>query len=202
MKRPYLPLFAVAVLSGCGLAPVTDPTSRLFDPPRGSRLVLNQELAIPAGTARVFLQDGRPVALAALRRYYPFCELEVRDVRESGVQTVRPDTFTVTHVERHLELGKRDTRVLLAGVGWGVGIRVGGMDKDSGSGLAMSQIRMRLHSERQPQVRRLDCTAGWADLQRTEYPTLAEMRGALGPIATLEIHVREHAPQMPRGYGY
>jgi hypothetical protein len=111
---------------------------------------------------------------------------------------VRAGSFTVLRVWRDQELGAAASGVKLAahladpGIGnrvdFGAGIRLGEADRDGGaSPLVLNVVRLSLNSPEQMQVRELRCTSGWADRVLAVYPTVAEMRGALGELAEIEI---------------
>jgi hypothetical protein len=197
-RRVTLAICSVLLLGGCTIPPVSDPASRYYDIPTGSSIKVRQDIEIPLGWARAHLQGGRVVAMAALRRYEPYCEIEVNDVSATPRQVVRAGSFTVMRVWRDQELGAAASGVKLAahladsGIGnrvdFGVGIRLGEADRDGGaSQLVLNVVRLSLNSPEQTQVRELRCTAGWADRVLAVYPTVAEMRGALGELAEIEI---------------
>lgn len=194
-------LTASCLLAACSNLHVTDPTSRYYDLPATSIVVVQQGIAIPPETSRAILQGARVVSFDKLRRYEPFCEIEVNNVFDTE-QWVRPGRFTVTRVERQ-QLGAASRPVLLAGStlmqdggavrlsgvfgrGIGASTRVGLLDNDSDT-LVLNTVRLRLASAEQPNVRELRCAGGWDRMSNAVYPTLAEMRSALGPLVSIEI---------------
>src|SRR4030065_2927260 len=82
------------LLSACQTAGPLDENSPFHLLPSGSRLVLKQELTIPAHSAGVLLQGGRVVSDKDLNQYHPHCRLEVHDVRATA-QTGTADEFVV-----------------------------------------------------------------------------------------------------------
>lgn len=197
--RPALVVVGTLLLGGCTMPPVSDPASRYYDIPTGSSLQVRQDIEIPLGWARAHLQGGRVVAMAALRRYEPYCEIEVNDVSATPRQVVRAGAFTITRVWREQEIGAvaSDVKLAAAAVGldfggaarfdFGVGTRLSAAERDGGSLLVLNVVRLSLNSPDQLQVRELRCTSGWADRMLALYPTVAEMRGALGELASIEI---------------
>lgn len=180
--------------AACQTIPVTDPASRYYTPPPGTEVVVEVPITIPAGSAHVLLQDGVPVGVNdRLQRYDVACKLEVDEVRATP-QTVAPDRFLVTRTIRRQELVSRPSPVQLAGVGFGMSLGRGpfrtgfgwpfGFDDDR---LAFNTVTFVLKSPRQPNVRELACTAGWAFASRVEFPTLDEMRAALGRQVTIHL---------------
>ena len=86
-------LTAVVLLAGCQTPGSTNPDSIWYELPAGSKLVLNQDLEIPAGQAHVMLQNGTPASAAG--------ELDVAcrfEVEKLGPRTISPDTFLITSV--------------------------------------------------------------------------------------------------------
>ena len=81
----------VALLAGCQTVATNNPATIYFKIPTGSKLILNKELAIPAGTAHIMLQHGE--AASAAGEYYVNCRFEVRDL---GPRVIQPDTFLIT----------------------------------------------------------------------------------------------------------
>lgn len=207
MRRPSFPQLPVRGLgpvtlvvtsallaTACTIPPVTDPASRYYDVPTGSVVSLRQDIEIPPGWARAHLQGGRIVAWAALQRYEPYCELEVNDVTATPRQFVRAGAFTVVRVRREQELGAVDSGIKLAAAGSASGLGFGrtrltqfDSGDDGGSQLVLNEVRLQLNSPEQPQVRELRCNTGWALRPHALYPTVAEMRGTLGELASIEI---------------
>lgn len=200
-RRVALAMSGAWLVGGCTIPPVSDQASRYYDIPTGSSVTVRQGIEIPIGWARAHLQGGRVVAMAALRRYEPYCEIEVNDVSDTPRQVVRAGTFTITRVWREQEIGAVASEVKLAASGaaigldfggatrfdFGVGTRFSQADRDGGSLLVLNVVRLSLNSPEQLQVRELRCTSGWADRMLALYPTVAEMRGALGELASIEI---------------
>jgi hypothetical protein len=211
MRNPLLIVGCAALLGACASQQTKDPGSRYFDPPDGSRVVVRQPIEIAPGFAHAVIQGGRSLAPSALRRYEPYCELEVNDVLDRA-QQVRPGDFAITRVvrqqqqvgmlpaNRYSASPDQAQALLLAGVGVGIGVGTGGRfgwnlgigfpigsrDGDDGP-LAFKLVTMRLQSAAQPNVRELRCSGGWASAPDTVYPTLAEMNGALGELAEIRL---------------
>src|SRR5512143_4162142 len=84
-------LFAMT-LASCAVSPVTDEGSQFYRLPVGTAVVLNQDLTVPAGNARVFLQRGKVVAKNRLDVYQPDCNFEQRTVSD-GTAVIKADDF-------------------------------------------------------------------------------------------------------------
>lgn len=202
---------AAALLAGCASTASDDPDSRYYQIPAGTQVIVRQAIDIAAGSAHATLQRGQRIAPEALRRYEPFCEIEVNDVRDAA-QQVRPGRFAVTRIVRqqqqHGALAvptRLAAREGIAGLGtlagfdigigvgvgsggrFGFGIGVGTAIGERDGDLVLNAVHFRLQSGEQPNVRELRCSAGWAPSGDAVYPTLAEMRGALGTLIELAI---------------
>jgi len=119
-RHPVNLRFLAALASGsffAGCAPinVTDVSFSYFHLPTSTMVDVRQPITIPKETAHVTLQDGQVVAIDRLRRYEPFCELEVNDVLESE-QQVRPGRFAATRIIPRQELGAQPQPVRLTEV--------------------------------------------------------------------------------------
>jgi len=87
-------LYALALglmLAGCQSMVTDDRSSVWFRIPRGSELVLNRALTIPAQRAHIMLQHG--TAAGAASEFEVACRFEVRDL---GPRIIQPDTFLIT----------------------------------------------------------------------------------------------------------
>lgn len=173
MRRNAVLLFSL-LLVACQSAGPVDEDSRFHVLPIGSRLILNQDITIPAHTAGVHIQGGRIVNGKVLNQYHPHCRLEVHDVREVA-QTVTADEFLVHRVQ-HVT-----PTVSLPGL-----IKTGRRYVGSSSSLLVYQTFLGLRSARQPQVRWLACMQ-WGDSSLGQHVTTSEIRQTLGKIITLQI---------------
>jgi hypothetical protein len=182
---------ASSILAGCAPINVIDVSSSYYRLPAGTTVIVRQTITIPPETAHVTLQDGQAVGIDRLRRYEPFCELEVNDVLERE-QQVRPGRFAATRIIRRQELGAQPRPARLAAN------TITESENDAANGpwtlallddaLRLNQVHLRLHSATQPNVRELRCAGGWAFTSTVAYPTLAEMNRALGALVSIEIN--------------
>lgn len=191
-RQLFATVAASSLLAGCAPIGVTDVSSSYYRLPAGTTVVVRQAITIPPGTAHVTLQNGRIVTIDHLRRYESFCEFEVNDVLETE-QQVRPGQFAVTQTSRQQkQYGKAGERVLLAA-------NTAVTDADGTAGKFMflaarddsywlNEVRLRLKSAEQANVRELRCAGGWALISAVEFPTLVEMNHALGALINIEIN--------------
>lgn len=174
-------VLSVMVASACQQAPVRDEgedstRSRIAV---GSTIVLNEALTVPAGHARVFLQNGKIKTKVKIERYRPHCNFEVRNVSDGSLQ-IEPDRFVVTDlIEDEEEVVEKRGPVQYAALKIS-----GGMDTVT---LTSRFVRHSLNSASQPDVLWLTCHGGFADPFDVEYPSISDIRKALGEWVTLEL---------------
>lgn len=172
-------VLTVMLASACQQAPVRDEDSPRSRIGVGSTIVLNETLTIPTGHARVFLQNGKVKAKVRLDRYRPHCNFEVRTVSDGDVQ-IEPDRFVVTdRIEDEEEVVEKRGPVKYAG------LKIGGvMDTVT---LTSRFVQHRLNSAAQPDVLWLTCHGGFDDPFDVDYPSISDIRKALGEWVTLEL---------------
>ncbi len=158
--NPIMLFFFVCFFATTAAAekPLTD--SR--DIPKGSKLVLEKPLTIPANSAHVKLQDGqvKPGAINPVDQYYPNCSFRVRSVEQVS-RTIAPDSFSVIRVR------------------W---------DEERVSGRSISEFttQLRLRSEKQPQAFELTCQQ-WGEAGNFEYLSVTDIKKALGSFFELRF---------------
>jgi len=156
-----------------------------YPPPVGTRVILHQPVTIPPGHASIYLQFGRTMRFAEVDQYRAHCRFEVSRVGTSE-QTVMPDEFRVTRAGlEHRDSVRRGETTRLAAAGVPHVLAASG--RNSGSmGVIVYATRMKLHSERQPEVLRLDC-GHWSTDPHDEFLTLNEIRATLAPLMSLQL---------------
>ena len=172
-------LLGLVILAGCGPVRIPDGSGRDYVEVLGGSVVLKQELTVPAGYGRVFLQRGEVVTLRTLDRYFPSCNFEVRDVFETKSQTIRADSFIITRADMGLESLVRSGPVMLASL-----IMV---DSDGGSPMRMYELDMRIQSKRQPDVIKLTCRGALDDISSVDPVSIPDIHTALGKYATFKL---------------
>lgn len=169
-----LALFAIVpLLVGCqslpGYSYPTGPTPM----PVVTSVILNQELHIRPDYASVYIQSGKARATNSAGEYHPHCILELRTLSPSA-RTVQPDTFTVTGITRDRNMTSLDGLMLAQAMA------SGGGDINP----VMSTTTISLHSDRQPDVFRLNCQQ-LDEPFHAHHVSMAEMQEALGDVMTL-----------------
>lgn len=175
-------LAAGVLLAACAAVGPDGPAARHFEIPTTASVVVRQAIVIPGGSAHAILQ-GAPVTRGELRRYEPYCEIELNDVHESE-QAVRPGRFAITRVVRESLWAADDVPGRLTALAAAVKVDCCG---STDAPYVLKGVRLRLHASEQPNVRELRCMAGWALAPVSLYPTVVEMREALGSFVAIEM---------------
>ena len=188
----FLTILLVILISGCDTTRHRDAWNQIYNIPVNSVVHLLQPLTIRPRHTQVYIQNGttdHPKRFFGLftghDEYYPFCYLEVADISKSP-QTIEPDTFAVTAVyQDESEIVTNGSGRLLSPP------TIGNGDGDYGIIMIARLSVMQLHSDQQPQVKKLACTGGFAAEQRARLPTLEEIEQVLGEIARLDTDTGE-----------
>ncbi len=178
----YRLLLAMVILSlaacATGPVPVSSPYFRI---PDGSKLVLKQELTIPPNAGRVYIQYGKVVTPKEKDDWHAHCWFLSWDVLER-TQVIKPDTFIITHSQQLEDVAMRETSWQFAASQIGIGMTEGG-----GPMALVYSTEMRIHSDRQPAIRRFVCSH-WEDPLDAKHLTVAQMQKALGKIADIQLN--------------
>ncbi len=137
-RAPKLTVLMIPLLAACA-GPKPQPNLN-GEPVIG--LIVNEDLVIPGESATTRFQQGAQVS--AVDRFTPFCSFEVNRVSEQP-QTVAPGRLTITRVDYQV-VADSVTRIPLI------------MARDRGcEDPIYPEVRFRLQSEAQPNVRSLTC---------------------------------------------
>jgi len=178
LMRNLVIVATATILIGCQTGPelrgVSDLTRELRD--KEVDFVLNEDLMIRAGRARVFLQDGRVVGGRNL--YRPHCIMEIDSIDHTGFR-VAAEPFRVSRVQRStVQIARRDHfRVALR--------MVASSAYDGGVDRFHDGYHFWLTSDTQPEVMRLTCYGVYAAPIDLYPPTVEEINAALGQIGAL-----------------
>ena len=142
-----------------------------------AKLVLNQDLTIPANTTGIFIQGGTVVTASGRDQYHPNCRLIVRDLK-STPQVVKTDQFDITHIKFNEDyVSTASPRYATAG---------GLIQLASGGPSPQDYATLfYLTSSKQPNVTKLVC-AHWEDPTLANHLTPEQIRTTLGDIMTLK----------------
>jgi len=183
--RVLILMGAFAPLAACQTAAYQGEASPFMTVPPGSRLILNQELTIPANQVSVHVQNGRVLPGSEVNQYYPSCKLELYSMSETARTVVLQEmtvTRTVQDETTHGALTPRDL-VRVAQLGFGLRATLG---DQSGPSLHAFSTRMSLRSEKQPDIFRLTC-AQWEFPGYGRHVAISEIRRTLEPLFTLRL---------------
>lgn len=187
MRNTLMLLGTAALLVACqDSATVREGSSAGYRQLQGATLVLKQAIEVPAGKARVFLQDGGRVdrqsrITGSFDQYRPHCAFEIEAVDHGGF-VIRPDTFRISRVQHSLQRVVRAVSPLrLAGLQLGMGL------DGWGSTAYHEGYHFWLESAEQPAVRRLSCYGAYAEPSDLYPPTLVEIRRVLGGVAGIRM---------------
>jgi hypothetical protein len=158
-------------------ARVTDESSRKFDLPADAVLVLNTDLNIPPNKARIYFQYGSLVSMSEIDQYYPHCEFQIKTLSDS-TQTVVADRFKITREVNEIFYSSK------GGSAFPFALTSNMFDYSS---MVEYVTHWYLASDKQPDVYRMNCLM-WGEANDPEYPTVTDIRAALGEYFTLEFN--------------
>ena len=139
---------------------------------------VNTPLEIPAGEARIYIQNGKAFASrSGLDRFFTYCSILMQDLHVLGepLLTVSPGRFDIREVRQSNDRFS-DSIILVAST---MRLR-GGAPSNT-----FFTLEMRLRSTDQPDVRSLFCVKE-SSLRGRHYPNIEEIRLALGDAVTIE----------------
>jgi hypothetical protein len=168
----------LAILAACSTTgtPTVEPVGK------GSILRLRQPLADLPNGSHVDFQQGMRIKPGNLDRWSTYCRLYVYDPTRGAdyLLSLSPGSFTVTGVSMSYRSSDFPG---MADNGFGLfpwGVRVA-------PSYYLYKVGLRISSPDQPVAHSLDCYRKWATAHADQYPTLAEIRAALGDLATIEL---------------
>lgn len=167
-------LLLAAGLVACAATATHDESSPYFSIPKGSRIVLNQEVEILPHSARAYVQNGRLQSLRDIDRFRAHCKFEMKRALPTA-QKIQPDTFVVL---KTIDSTDRGTH---SGAIQPVSLRLAG-----GLNFELYTTTIYLDSATQKTVESITCQH-LEDPVRARHLSIQEMRQALGSVATLEL---------------
>ena len=178
--RTFVAVTGIIVISGCGASFKSNVVRPSVSP--AAIVQVNQQLEIRNRRARVYIQDGAVIPLGKrIDRWSTYCNVRMQKKHASGEPklSVLPGQFKITKViEREDNTGTQRTYV--ASLGWFIDV-----DRNNRYLNVIYGIEMHLSSAEQPGVRSLICEKRSDNRGFYNYPTLEEIRIALGD--TIEI---------------
>ena len=170
MRQHLSTIFLLLLVAGCSArTPIVAPV----DP--GFRVQVNSQFDALPNATRLQFQGGELIQQGNLDKWTTYCRLFVynRDKKADYITAVLPGNFEVTrvivkYVSSNYPVASRYWRV-----------------RDIPA-YYLYQVRMQLTSPDQPDIRSLNCFKKWATPRAKQYPTLAEIRQALGNLIELK----------------
>lgn len=174
-------LCSVLWLASCGPTMIISEPGKPAVALNGATLTLHQDVIIPRERARVFFQDGR--VSGGVNEFRPYCQLSVRSI-EDRPQTIHADSFTVTGVTGDVQKVVRSEEILLASTA--LFMLADGGGGDGGESPETQVLNMAIRSDNQPNVQYFVCGGAFDIPALARQPTLPDIRGAIGSIASFE----------------
>jgi hypothetical protein len=192
MPKRWIVLSVIVLLAGCPSAyidGVPNERSPYFQLPVGSELILEKEVAVPAGDDQLYFQNGRTMDWRRVDIYRPHCALKV-DSKMDADRSIHPDRFTLTQSSterffRRVHSPGPHPGVRMAGFDPAI-TPAADFDRDGRMDYEVTAVVMELRSARQPQVREMIC-ADWGLPQDRLHITVQNIRRALGDFFTIQL---------------
>ncbi len=164
-------IVTASLLGACAGKPTTYTTRPAVNP--ASTVQIKANLDIPDQRARVFMQNGTVLAEKAINRWDAYCSVLVRDVQYSDQpqQTVQPGHFDILKVRESNDYTTASKTYVASNSIF--------LELPS---FVLYRVDMHLVSAEQPDVLSLSCEKRGDNGFRSDYPTLLEMRVALGDL--------------------
>lgn len=171
--RTILAVSGIALISACSISSSGYATGSSVTP--ASIVIVNQHLEIPDRKARVYVQNGAITAKRDLDPWSIYCSVLMQKLHSAGDPklSVSPGQFEIFKVRENYEHQDFAGNFVASAGEW-----------NFVPPIVIFRIEMRLNSVLQPDVRSLIC-AKQVESYARHYPTIAEMRAALGD--TIEI---------------
>jgi hypothetical protein len=172
MKLLVLATLSLVFLAACQQsAGIRESSQGPYRQIQNASLELKQDVLVPAGKARIYLQDGKQ---GGFDSYRPHCALEINRVDHSGYP-LKAGTFAVTRVQQSRTQVVSAAPLLVAFAG-GMG---------GGSASYYQGYHFWLSSDTEAEIRRMSCYGVFAQPYELYPPTLQEINAALGDVAQL-----------------
>jgi len=181
MRQHLTTIFLLLLMVGCSARTPIEPPVNV-----GFGLQVNAQFdALPNGT-RIDFQGGQRIQQGNLDKWTTYCRLYVYNHNQKAdyVTAVSPGSFEVTRVE--VKYNSSDSPPGFYYTGLKRGIR-------EVPAYYVYQVLMQLSSPDQPDIKSLNCYKKWSTPRANQYPTLTEIRQALGnlieiiPLSTANI---------------
>lgn len=177
MRRTLSIFFVVVSLAACASSPYPLPLDT------SHRLSLHRAYGPLPNYSRIYFQNGARIDKGDVDKWTTWCELYVFDsTRGADFRTaIDPGEFSISRVQ--IRYHSADGPLYFPTHGFSFGL---GEDSDDfrPPDFYLYTVVLRLASPDQPDLRSLTCQRKWG-ARGNHFPTLADMRGALGEVITL-----------------
>ena len=170
MRQHLSTFFLLLLVAGCSAhTPIVPPVNP------GFRVQVNAQFDALPNATRLQFQGGELIQQGNLDKWTTYCSLFVynRNQKADYVTAVLLGSLEVTRVV--VKYNSSDSLPGASYVGFNMGVR----DLPS---FYVYQVLMQLTSPDQPDIESLNCYKKWATPRANQYPTLAEIRQALGDL--------------------
>lgn len=181
IRRVLVVVLALLSLAGCQSGFTYRSDESLFTALTGGTFTLHRDVVIDPGRTTITFQNG--TASQGASEFEPRCELEVRDILDTP-QTISAGSYRIGKVIGMTRYVSRPPGATLLAAG-GDPVRLA---DDSSDLWYMHTYRMPLVSGHREEAPVLVCGGAYDYPFYARYPTLQEMRDALGEYATLRLH--------------
>lgn len=180
--KPVLLIFAVVLITGCAgkKYAVVPPVNTAYN------LQVNQSFEQLPNYTRIYFQQGNRVIQGNLDRWTTYCRLHVYNKTQQAdyLTAVEKGIFGVSEVSIYRQSSRYvNGWNIYASNANGFGLYSQGVDLPS---YYLYRVELKLDSTDQPDVQTLICSKKWAT-RGNYYPSLAEIREALGDIVELKM---------------
>ena len=146
----------------------------------GVRVQVNAQFDALPNATRIQFQGGQRIQEGNLDKWTTYCRLYVynRNHGADYITAVSPGSFEVSRVEVKYQSSDHPPGISYAGPSWRSIREI--------PAYYVYMVLMRLTSPDQPDVKSLNCFKKWATPRANQYPSLAEIRQALGNLVEIK----------------
>ena len=174
MHQLFFAIPLLLLIAGCSArTPIKPPVDV------GVRVQVNAQFDALPNATRIQFQGGQRIQEGNLDKWTTYCRLHVynRNHGADYVTAVSPGNFEVSRVEVRYQSSDHPPGTSYAGLNWNV---------REIPAYYVYMVLMRLTSPDQPDVKTLNCFKKWSTPRANQYPTLVEIRQALGNLVEIK----------------
>jgi hypothetical protein len=174
MRRHLFIIILLLLVAGCSARTPIEPPVNI-----GFRVQINAQFDDLPNATRIQFQGGQRIQPGNLDKWTTYCRLYVYnpDHKADYVTAVSPGSFEVSRVEVRYQSSDYPPGISYAALNWSV---------REIPDYYVYMVLIRLTSPDQPDVKSLNCFKKWSLPRANQYPTLAEIRQALGNLVEIK----------------